>query len=77
MIRRVSISLVAGCLITALVWLTAKLNLAALSPIGFLNTPGFLVAMLLSGWKVHDYSYEAVIFGDVSSMHFWSMAVCA
>jgi len=56
---------VTGCLISALPWLTAKLNYEALWLISFLATPGTIVAMLLSGWNVHDYSYAALMIGNI------------
>ena len=65
MIRRLSIGLLTGCVITALPWLASKMNHEALWPVNVLDIPGVFVAMMLSGWNVHDYSYPALVIGNI------------
>jgi len=54
-IKRLGWGLLVGASVTSLPWLVSKLNVEALWPITFLQTPGTVVALIFSGWNVHTY----------------------
>ncbi len=61
-LTRLGWGLLVGVAVTALPWIVSRLDIKALSPINFLDTPGIFVALIFSGWNVHTYD-PSLLFG--------------
>jgi hypothetical protein len=61
--RYVVVGLVVGCAITALPWLAR--NHETLWPINFLELPGAIVAVLLAGGNIHNYSFTVLLLANI------------
>jgi len=52
-------------MVTALPWLVSKLDIEWLWPIDFLELPGGMVAIILSGGNIHNYNLTVLLAANV------------
>ena len=64
--RRLIIALIVGVLVTSIPWSASKID--TVSPVieailritNYIWMPGLLVALIVSGFKLHDYSFGSI-----------------
>lgn len=55
MARQLALGIIVGCAVSSVPWLVSKLNYERLWPLNFLDLPGLIASVALSG-NVHTYS---------------------
>ena len=64
MTRHLAFGIIVGCGITSLPWLGSKLNSETLWPLNFLDLPGLIASIALTG-NAHDYSMSMALAVNV------------
>jgi len=60
------VALLLGCAITALPFAVSRLNYEGLWLINFVEMPGGIAAVLLSGGNIHTYSFTVMVVANAS-----------